>query len=287
MITIYSNLTHNLVDTKRFIFGGGESYTRLMDGVPSSATIVLNFSQDGDMVELAMWVDALRRAGCKSISLHIPYFPGARQDRVCNLGEPLSVKVYADLINSMNFDGVTILDPHSEVTGAVLDRVRIVDNHRFVADALYKINEKHLSGTFTLISPDAGSNKKIFGVAKEYKGAYPVVRADKLRNLATGEIVDIQVFATEEDLKGKTAIIIDDIASRCGTFLGLAKKLKALGASNIYLIVTHFEGTANLAAIKESGIDGIYTTNSKPFNTNDYNKKGLITIFNADKYMIQ
>lgn len=287
MITIRSNLNYNIVDTKRFIFGGGETYTRLTDNVPSSATIELNFSQDGDLIELAMWVDALRRAGCKSISLHIPYFPGARQDRVCNPGEPLSVKVYANLINSMNFDSVTILDPHSEVTGAVLDRVRIVDNHRFVADALYKINEKHLSETFTLISPDAGSNKKIFGVAKEYKGAYPVVRADKLRNLVTGEIIDIQVFATEEDLKGKTAIIIDDIAARCGTFLGLANKLKALGASNIYLVVTHFEGTANLTAVKESGIDGIYTTDSKPFNTNDYNKKGFITIFNAYKYMMQ
>lgn len=287
MITIRTNPGNTPIDTKRFIFGGGEIYTRIMSDVPSAVIIELNFFQDGDIIELAMWVDALRRAGCKSISLHLPYFPGARQDRVCNPGEPLSVKVYANLINNMNFDVVTILDPHSEVTGAVLDRVRTIDNHAFVSDALYKINERHSTSTFTLISPDAGSNKKIFGVAKEYKGAYPVIRADKLRNLVTGEIIDIQVFATKKDLKGRTAIIIDDIAARCGTFLGLAKKLKALGASNIYLIVTHFEGTADLSAVKESGIDGIFTTDSKPFNSNDYNKKGFITIFNSSKYMIQ
>lgn len=282
MITIRSSLSHNLVDTKRFIFGGGETYTRLTENVPPSVIIDLNFAQDGDLIELAMWVDALRRAGCMSISLRIPYFPGARQDRVCNPGEPLSVKIYANLINSMNFDSVTILDPHSEVTGAVLDRVRIVDNHHFVFDAIHKINEKHLCETFTFISPDAGSNKKIFNVAKKYKGIYPVIRADKLRNLATGEIIDIQVFATEEDLKGRTAIIIDDICAKGGTFCGLAKKLKELGAAHVYLIVTHYEGTAVPSILKDAGIDGVYTTDSKPLSSPD---PTFITRFNAAKYL--
>ena len=253
-----------------------------MGDVPSAVVIELNFRQDADIIELAMWVDALRRAGCKSISLHLPYFPGARQDRVCNPGEPLSVKVYADLINNMNFDVVTILDPHSEVTGAVLDRVRMIDNHAFVSDALYKINERHSTSTFTLISPDAGSNKKIFGVAKEYKGAYPVIRADKLRNLVTGEIIDIQVFATKKDLKGRTAIIIDDICAKGGTFCGLAKKLKELGAANVYLIVTHYEGTATPSILKDSGIDGVYTTDSKPLSSPD---PTFITRFSTAKYL--
>jgi ribose-phosphate pyrophosphokinase len=118
-----------------------------------------------------------------------------------------------------------------------------------------------------LVSPDAGSNKKVANVAKYLNNISGqdicVVRADKLRNVATGQIIETTVYA--DDLTGKECYIIDDICSKGGTFCALAKVLKAKGASKVYLVVSHYEGTANIQTLKDSGIDLIFTTNSKPF----------------------
>jgi ribose-phosphate pyrophosphokinase len=277
MITIESNIDHNHIYYKHFFFGGGEQHVQLNAErlhLVESVTITLPFMQDSEIIKLALIVDALRRAGCKSMCLKIPYFPAARQDRVCNVGEPLSVKVYADLINAMKFDRVIVFDPHSDVTPALINNVEVVDNCEFVALVFSRLNGEIVDYTSTdflqravLVSPDAGSNKKVANAAKYlHKCGYldvPVVRADKLRNVATGEIIETTVYA--DDLTGKHCVIVDDICSKGGTFCALAKVLKAKGAEKVYLVVSHYEGTANLAMLKAYGIDGVFTTNSKEF----------------------
>jgi|LakMenEpi03Aug12_release.lakeMendotaPanAssembly.Ray.scaffolds.fasta_scaffold513518_2 ribose-phosphate pyrophosphokinase len=135
MITIESNTDHNSIHYKHFFFGGGEQHIQLNADRLHAAefvTITLPFMQDSEIIKLALIVDALRREGCMSMCLKIPYFPAARQDRVCNVGEPLSVKVYADLINAMKFDRVVVFDPHSDVTPALINNVEVVDNCEFV-----------------------------------------------------------------------------------------------------------------------------------------------------------
>ena len=277
MITIESNIDHNNIPYKHFFFGGGEQHIQLNADRLYAAefvTITLPFMQDSEIIKLALIVDALRRAGCMSMCLKIPYFPAARQDRVCNVGEPLSVKVYADLINAMKFDRVVVFDPHSDVAPALINNVEVVDNCEFVALVFSKLNGEIVDYKSTdflqravLVSPDAGSNKKVANAAKYlHKCGYldvPVVRADKLRNVATGEIIETTVYA--DDLTGKHCVIVDDICSKGGTFCALAKVLKAKGAEKVYLVVSHYEGTANLAMLKECGIDGVFTTNSKEF----------------------
>lgn len=277
MIAIESNIDHNHIYYKHFFFGGGEQHVQLNADrlhAAESVSITLPYMQDSEIIKLALIVDALRRAGCKSMQLKIPYFPAARQDRVCNVGEPLSVKVYADLINAMHFDKVVVFDPHSDVTAALINNVEVVDNCKFVEYVFSMLNGEIVNGMSTdflkravLVSPDAGSNKKVANVAKHlYKSGFinvPVVRADKLRNVATGEIIETTVYA--DDLTGKHCVIVDDICSKGGTFCALAKVLKAKGAEKVYLVVSHYEGTATLRVLKESGIDKVFTTNSKNF----------------------
>jgi ribose-phosphate pyrophosphokinase len=121
---------------------------------------------------------------------------------------------------------------------------------------------------WVLVSPDAGANKKVLGLAKHF-GGKEVVRADKLRDTKNGEIKETIVFT--EDLSGKVAIICDDIASRAGTFKALAKVLKEKNAEAIYLIVSHYEDSADRRSLKESGIDGVFTTNSiRDVNSDDF-----------------
>ena len=111
-----------------------------------------------------------------------------------------------------------------------------------------------------LVSPDAGSNKKIFNVAKFLKGEYDVVRADKIRDVTDGKIIDTQVFC--DSLEGKITLIVDDIASYANTFMRLSEKLKKKKADKVYLAVSHYEGVADVNSLKKSGIDGVFTTNS-------------------------
>ena len=150
MIEIISNVTNKPIQFDHFFFGGGEQHIKLKNCdncFYESATIWLYYGHDSNIWQLALIVDALRRHGCSSIALNIPYFPAARQDRVCVAGEPLTVKVFADFINAMKFSRVTIFDPHSEVTPALLDNVRVVDNTQFVG-AAFKKSAKGLTAVF-------------------------------------------------------------------------------------------------------------------------------------------
>lgn len=271
---------------KHFFFGGGEQHIKFDPAdVPTDVplTILVRYAQDTDIIKLTLIVDALRNLGCKNLHLKIPYFPAARQDRVCVKGEPLSVKVYADLINAMKFDSVTVFDPHSDVTPALINNVKVVDNTKFVYDVISSQNYMDSMKRSVLVSPDAGSNKKVANVAKYlFKRVLnlPVIRADKLRNVATGEIIETTVYA--DDLSGKETYIIDDICSKGGTFCALSKVLKEKGASKVYLVVSHYEGTANLRILKESGIDRVFTTDSKPFVDRD---ASFLSIHNIEKYI--
>lgn len=245
-------------------------------------TLTINwvFNGDGEFIQLALVVDAVRRLNKEvKINLNLPYFPGARQDRVCEPGEAFNCKIYAKLLQTLNFNQITCFDPHSDVTYAVLDEynVKLIDNSNFVREAIraYLGHPQHLNlnQLITIISPDAGANKKIFKLAKTLPwNNIEVVRADKIRDTKTGKITGTKVFVDELDkngqmlefgpLENRTVFVIDDICSKGGTFMALAKELKVgHGVEKVILIVSHYEGTADINSLKESGIDKVYTFN--------------------------
>lgn len=239
----------------------GESYVRLEGHIPETVDIHYRYTGDASLFVLANLVNALRLKGAKTINLYCAYAVGCRSDRVNddNEGEALSSKVYAEFINAMKFESVTILDPHSDVTVANLERCRAVSNTRFVKSILDDFNQE-----FFFISPDAGANKKIDSLAKKV-GKGRVIRADKKRDVSNGSLVpgECVVYVPEGvSLKDQTCVIVDDICSRGGTFKTLAAELKKLGAKEVILIVSHYEDTADQDSLKASGITKVFTTNS-------------------------
>lgn len=274
------------IQYKSFRFAAGERQFQLTDlekddwAILNGVTLYFKYSGDSSLIELMMAINALRNVGATKINLFIPYFPGARQDRICNPGEAFSLKMYAEFINNLKCNRVHVFDPHSDVTPALIENVVIHKNWEFVAYAMrrIKLEMNNSNKDMVLVSPDAGANKKVFDLTK-FLGGIPVIRADKLRDVTNGKILETVVYA--EDLTGKIAIITDDICSYGGTFKALAKKLKEKNAEKVYLVVSHFEGVANLRELKESGIDGVYTTDSFPLiESDDYNKDGFIKIQN-------
>lgn len=253
------------INVRRTVFPAGETCFVIEDEkayigeTPRSAQITMNFESNSDLFDLALLVDATRRLYTQGvdISLHMPYLPYARQDRVCNKGESLSVKVVADFINSLGFVSVICNDIHSAVGAALIDRLSHVDLVNSATSLLRYIDR----GDVVLVSPDAGAEKKVFDFAKAYH--FPsVVRASKVRNVATGKIEATTLIDVVPDT-AKTLLIVDDICDGGRTFIELAKALKATfgrGKPEIHLYVTHGIFSAGLDVFN-GFIDRIYVHN--------------------------
>ncbi len=245
-----------------FIFNGGEAHIKISPAmlestVPSETPVCITVqARSGNAILLVLLAqDALMRLGFQDISLFIPYFPAARQDRIMVPGEPLSAKVFTTLINTAGFSRVTVFDAHSEVVPALLDRCRPQSNHIFIQDVIGQLPD---ANQLTLVAPDAGSAKKIHHLAAALSWGR-VVQCDKMRDVRTGRLSGAQVFA--DDLKGADCLIVDDICDGGGTFIQLAEALKAKNAGRLYLAVSHgifSKGTAVLTAHFEQ----VFTTDS-------------------------
>ena len=237
-----------------FTFPGGEPHIKIKPGFDNTEplTITQRINSFNDLGLLCMAADALQRMGAKADTLFIPYFPAARQDRVMVAGEPLSVKVYAEIINHLGFREVLVFDPHSEVLPAILDNCKIVPNHLFIEKVLEIIGREML-----LISPDGGALKKIYKLS-EYLGGMEVVECGKIRTVANGQLTGFKVFA--EDLKGRNCLIVDDICDGGGTFSGLAQSLKQKNAGKLFLAVSHGIFSKGLDVLGD--FERIFSTNS-------------------------
>lgn len=249
------------INFKSFIFSGGEPHIKIDPdfNIAHTITVTHRLNSFNDLGLLCLAVNALKNMGVTSIHIFIPYFPAARQDRLMVPGEPLSVKVYANIINSLNVQKVIVFDPHSEVTPALVNNCHVIHNYAFIEEVI-----KNIGTHLLLVSPDGGALKKIYKLS-EYLGNHNVVECSKSRDVKTGKLSGFKVY--HDDLQGVPCLIVDDICDGGGTFVGLAEALKAKGAGGLYLAVSHgifskgFEGL-------ESHFTRIYTTNS--FRDIDY-----------------
>lgn len=250
------------VGLKVFDFPGGEVGVKIDIGAlgtlasAPSQTIVARMQNSRDFMALALVTDALRRIDRTPIELFMPYVPYARQDRIMVPGESFSLKVFANLINALEFDSVTVLDPHSDVTGALFERLKVITQLQII-NGWRELTNRLMD--VTLVSPDAGANKKTAAIAG-YLGHRDFIRADKKRDLATGKIIETIVYA--DDLSGQTIAIIDDILDGGKTFRELAKALKAKGAAKVILYTTHGIFSNGVSVLLEDGIDELWVTNS-------------------------
>lgn len=220
-------------EIQTFNFPAGECHVRVSSPLPH--TIVKAYlDRADDIMALLLTIDALRRfLPSVKIDLHIPYFPYGRQDRVCNQGESLSVKVMADLINNLKCDRVVIVDPHSEVTPALLNNCQVITQADIISQSNFK--DELVKDNWVLISPDSGAEKKTLAVAKRI-GIKDVFCSQKIRDTQTGKIL---ATTFHHDVKGRKVLILDDICDGGKTFVELGKLLQQKEASVICLYITH------------------------------------------------
>jgi ribose-phosphate pyrophosphokinase len=207
--------------------------------------------------ELAQLVEVLRSTYLNfTLYFVMPYCAYSRQDRVCNEGESFSLKVFSKLLNSLNIDRIQTWDNHSDVSSALLDNCTNIP----VNELLTSLPALSITYDF-FISPDAGANKKVQACSKQFN--IPMLRADKIRDTATGRISDTIIYATPEQLNNSHVLIIDDLCDGGKTFTELANAIHSISPTcKVDLYITHGFFSKGIEPLIESGINHIFTTDS-------------------------
>lgn len=221
-------------------------------------SIVWKYEDPAEQVTLYSLVNHLRdKMANPGITLIMPYIPNARMDRTHNAGEVHMLKYFCRFINDLKFDTVQVMDPHSDVSATLLDRLFYIDPTYFVKQAVEESRAQYI------FFPDDGAAKR-YGPTYNFR---PYLNGKKNRDWATGAIKGLEVenpMGLKDDFHGKDIIIIDDICSRGGTFMHAAAALKKMGFAKIDLCVTHCEKTifAGKVLSSDSPINHVYTTDS-------------------------
>ncbi|WP_313370047.1 ribose-phosphate diphosphokinase [Achromobacter animicus] len=233
-----------------FRFPGGEMQVTIPAGLREHADAAREFrihallKSADDVMQLLLLTDALRRLNpAAPVHLDMPYVPYARQDRVCNPGEALGAAVFCKLINDQQYATVTIVEPHSDVTPALLQRVRVIDAAAFLKNALAA---PAFAQGVTLMAPDAGARKRVQALAKAL-GVADVRYAEKVRDPQTGRITETRV---PDDIPAQPVLVVDDICDGGRTFLELAAALADKTRQPLYLYVTHGIFSKGLTELK-------------------------------------
>jgi ribose-phosphate pyrophosphokinase len=177
----------------------------------------------------------------QEVNLHIPCLLDAQADRRFNPDESSGLKLVCDFINSMKFKSVSIFHPHNpEVVEALLDNVKIIDNSDFIMEVIrhYNLHTTSTLDELILMSTDAGGFKPLIKLADKIGWQGEVYGASKSRKYVDGKSILVQEI-DRQDFSGKDILIIDDICVYGGTFVGLAKMLRARNCGKLYLAVSH------------------------------------------------
>lgn len=205
--------------------------------IDDDVIISWHYENDSEYMAIAFLTKYYQEHGNK-VFLFLPYAPNARMDRTELPEDVFAMKYFGELINSLSFSKVFVVEPHSSVAISSIKNCWVINSDAIVEDIFYQIAE--IDGKPIFFFPDEGAMKRYSKKINDVPFAYGI----KKRDWKTGEILGLEILGlTADEIKGKNVIIRDDICSKGGTFYYSAKKLKEMGAANIYLFVTHCENS--------------------------------------------
>ena len=211
-----------------------------------------------NLMELLIMVDALRRASAGSIVAIVPYFGYARQDRKVKPRTPISAKLVADLLVAAGTTRVLSVELHA---GQIQGFFNIPFDHLFATPVLTeKLERMGLQGENTVIvSPDAGGVERARAYSKKLGCGLAII--DKRRDKPNVS----QVLHLIGDVKGKRAVLIDDMIDTAGTLCNAANAVMEHGATEVFAAATHgvFSGPA-IERINNSALSKVLVTDTIP-----------------------
>ena len=265
---IVKSLKINLGKLSVSHFSDGEISVKVQENVRGKDVFVIQPTctpVNENLMELLIILDALRRASASRITAVIPYFGYARQDRKDQPRVPITAKLVANVLYAAGVDRVLTLDLHA---GQIQGFFDIPVDHLYGINPIIDYFKKAKVSNLVVVSPDVGGIKMARAYAKRFKAGLAIV--DKRRN--TPEATEVMNILGE--VKGKNAVIVDDIVATGSSLVEAAKALKKAGAKKIYATITHGILSNNaVGKINESCIDCLIITDSIPLAEDKKSKK--------------
>jgi ribose-phosphate pyrophosphokinase len=242
-------------------FSDGEIQVEIGENIRGRDVFVIQSTStpvNDNLMQLLIIMDAMRRASAERISAVIPYYGYSRQDRKVKPRVPITAKLVADLITASGANRVVSMDLHA---GQIQGYFNIPVDNIFAAPIILKYIQNNLQDDLVIISPDAGGVERARAFAKRLNASLAII--DKRRE-APNISKAMNIIG---EVKGKTAIILDDMVDTAGTLTQAAAALKERGAGKIHACCTHpVLSGPSIDRIEASPIDSLVVTNTIPLN---------------------
>jgi ribose-phosphate pyrophosphokinase len=240
-------------------FSDGETFVEIGENVRGVNCFVVQSTcapVNHNLMELLIMIDALKRASAGSIIAVLPYFGYARQDRKVKPRTPISAKLVADLITAAGADRVLAMDLHA---GQIQGFFNIPFDHIYAMPVLMESLRSRYTPDAVVVSPDAGGVERARAFSKRLNASLAII--DKRRS---GPNVS-EVMHLIGDVRGRDAIIVDDMIDTAGTLVHAARAVMDHGARSVSACATHgvLSGPA-LTRIEESPLSDVYITDTIP-----------------------
>ena len=240
-------------------FSDGEMYFQVLENVRGADVFVVQPCSepvDRHILELLLMIDAFKRASAWRVTAVIPYYAYARQDRKDKPRVPISAKLIADLLETAGASRALTLDLHAP---QIQGYFNVPVDHLYASPVLIDYFKHRKLSNIAVVSPDAGGVERARAFAKKLDA--PLAIVDKRR-------VDVDVSEVMHligDVRGKTALVVDDIIDTAGTLVKTAEALLKEGATDVFAACTHavLSGPA-VERLCRSAISEVVVTDSVP-----------------------
>ncbi|MBD2569330.1 ribose-phosphate pyrophosphokinase [Anabaena lutea] len=246
-------------------FADGELYVQIQESIRGCDVYLVQPScqpVNDHLMELLIMIDACRRASARQITAVLPYYGYARADRKTAGRESITAKLVANLITEAGANRILAMDLHAAQIQGYFD---IPFDHVYGSPVLLDYLARKGLQDIVVVSPDVGGVARARAFAKKLNDA-PLAIIDKRRqahNVA-------EVLNVIGDVKGKTAVLVDDMIDTGGTIAEGARLLRAEGASQVYACATHAVFSPPAIERLSSGLfEEVIVTNTIPIPENN------------------
>jgi ribose-phosphate pyrophosphokinase len=249
-----------LCDAEVSLFSDGEVYVQINENVRGADVFVIQPTcppVNDTLMELLIMIDALKRASAQRITAVLPYYGYARQDRKVQPRVPITAKLVADLLEAAGINRVLALDLHA---GQIQGFFKVPVDHLFAGPVVMidYLRKKDLRDP-VIVAPDAGGVERARAIAKRFNAGLAII--DKRRE-GPNQAAAMHLIG---EVKGRDAVVIDDMVDTAGTLIQAVSALAREGARRILACGVHavLSGPA-LERIAASPLEEVVVTNSIP-----------------------
>jgi ribose-phosphate pyrophosphokinase len=238
-------------------FPDGETFVKIEENVRGQDVFVIQSTSpptNHHLMEMFIMIDALRRASAARITAVLPFYGYARQDRKDQPRVPITAKLVANLLVAAGANRILTMDLHAQQIQGFFD---IPVDHLYAAPVVYEyLKQKHLRN-LVVVSPDVGGLKMAYAYSQVLEGSLAIVAK---RRKSASEVESIAVIG---EIRGKDALLVDDLTETAGTLVKAAELLKHKGAKRILACVSHaILNQMGIERLRKSPIDELVTTDT-------------------------